>query len=155
MREHDDMEVDETGEASFEELVVSIRRWLLGLGLLTLVVLKAVAVSRSILLGFLVGFGLCLFSLDHLAWKARAVASRGVDPVKAQATFVGHFMVRWLATVAVILVAAKLGANPIAAVASLLLLQAAIVCRSIGDLLMRSGESDDVDPAGLDPETVE
>ncbi len=138
----------------FEAVVVSLRRWILGLGLLVLVGLLGTGWGRPVLLGFTVGWALSLFSLDHLAYSARRVKQSGMSGPEARVAAVRTYSFRLLVTVGVIAVAVRLGADPVAAISALLLLQAAIVAWCIVGLLSRGGEdpgeSDEDPPGGLE-----
>jgi hypothetical protein len=118
----------------FETVVISLRRWIVGLGLGVLGGLLVAGQSRDVLAGFCVGWFLSLFSLDHLSATARRVAVNPVAPDSAKRLAYRTYLMRWVTTVAVIVVAVKLGAHPVPAVAALLLLQAAVMCRSITTL---------------------
>ena len=122
---------DPGAPGSFEATVVSVRRWILILGVVGVAGLAALAFDRSVLAGFCVGWLLALFTLDHLASNSRAVMRQGVSPRDAQARAVRTYVRRWAVVIVGLAVAHRLGANLVAALLGLLLLQAAIMCRSI------------------------
>lgn len=123
---------------SFEFVVVSLRRWVLGLGIAVLAGMVLLDQPRDVLAGFCVGWLLALFTLDHIAGNARRLMAQPHDPAQAQERAVRTYMQRWAIVVGSLAVAHKLGANLVAAVMALLLLQAAIMCRSIAVLVTRA-----------------
>lgn len=135
---------------SFEDVVTSLRRWVAVLGTLVLVGMLVADLERSVLIGFCVGWLLSLFSLDHMAFAARRVATLGGTPAQNKTMAVRTFLQRWLVTLVVLLLAARLGANPVAAVGALLLLQASVLLRGIVSLFQSTPEdlgADDGAPA--------
>lgn len=116
---------------SFQVLTRSLRRWVLGLGLLVLAGLLALGAGRPVLAGYCVGWFLSLFSLDHLAARALSIEQRQLGSSDAKVFAARTFLLRYLVLIVVIVLASRVGASPVAAVSGLLLLQAAIVCRSI------------------------
>lgn len=119
-----------------------------------LLLLLARGATRAVLLGYSVGWLLSLYSLDHIAAGARRVAERPLTPAEAKKTAARTFMGRWVVVVGAILVASRLGADPVAAVAALLLLQAAVMCRSIASLFGGGGAEAGDEPDSRD-ETVD
>ncbi len=134
-------------DEGFETVVMQIRRWILALGLFVLLLLVACGAARARLLGWCVGWLLSLFSLDQITSNARRLIQDPKEPGDAQKAAVQTIMRRWIVTIAVLLVSAKLGADPLAGVLALLLLQAAVMCRSIMSLLKGPVPS----PPGEDP----
>lgn len=110
----------------------SIRRWILGLGAAGLAILALAGAPGRILAGFFLGAALALWSLDDLA--TAAVAQLGAGAGGAVPVARGRFVRRWLAIALVLVVGHRLGAEPVAAAAGILLLQGAMVCRSIAAL---------------------
>jgi hypothetical protein len=110
--------------------------------------------GRPVLLGYSVGWLLSLFSLDHIAAGARRVEAGPLTPGQTKVLAARTFLGRWAIVIGTILVAVRLGADPVAAVAALLLLQAAVVCRSIASFL---GGGEPASGGGPDPgeETVD
>jgi hypothetical protein len=140
----------DSGEPSpdlFPELIQSLRRWVLVLGLGILVLLLLLRIPRSILAGYCVGWFLSLFSLDHISTRARRLEQTRMSSGDAKIYAARTFLFRWLVLIGVIVLASRVGADPVAAVAGLLLLQAAIVCRSIMTFFGDDPPRED-DPAG-------
>jgi hypothetical protein len=115
----------------FPELIRSLRRWVMVLGVSVLLLLLARGISRGGLAGYCVGWFLSLFTLDHMAHRARHLEMNPLSPGDAKIYAIRTFFFRWLVLIVVIVLASRVGAEPVAAVAALLLLQAAILCRSM------------------------
>lgn len=121
---------------------------MLGLGLLVWILLLGLGQPRPVVAGYCVGWLLSLLSLDHIAANARAIAAGAVDPEAAKRRGSRAVVQRWLVMIGAIVVAGKLGAEPLAAVCALLLLQAAIMCRSITSLFTGRGARDERPESG-------
>lgn len=131
----------EAPQEDFGEVVASLRVWIFGLGSLVLAGLLLSGASRGVLAGFLVGGGLALFTLDHFVQSARQIGTGQLSGQEAKALAVRTYVRRMGIMALVLVVSVRFGADPVAAISSLLLLQAAVMCRSIGNLIFPRGDS--------------
>lgn len=123
------------GIDDFETVVASLRRWIFGLGLTSLAAMAAGGAGKPWLGGFCVGWFVCIYGLDQLAANARRVAAGAHDPGAAQTQAARTFLQRWIITIAALGLAYKAGFDPVAGALALVLLQVAVMCRSIEVLL--------------------